>query len=96
VRAHRGLGVRVAGVTPLRVFISRRTRAYIILSASAFLWVFLGFGFINGAVLQLNVNIKYASNGDSIAVYAAVLRFNSWWIIGIGQGIQQCAGVERL
>jgi hypothetical protein len=92
VRAHRGLGVRVAGVTPLRVFIPGAHVPILFLAFPlSFGYPLNGFGFSNDAMFRLNVNIKYASNGDSIAVYVAVLRFYRRRIIGIGQGVQQSA-----
>ena len=89
MRAHRGLGVRVAGVTPLRVFIPGAHVPILFLAlALSFGYPLTGFGFSNDAMFRFNVNIKYASNADLIAVYAAVLRLNSRRIIGTGQGIQ--------
>ena len=94
VRAHRGLGARAASVTPLRVFIPGAHVPILFLAFPlSFGYPLAGFDFSNGVIFQSNVNIKYASNGELIAVDAAVLRFNSWWIIGIGQGIQQSPGI---
>ncbi len=95
MRAHRGLGVRVAGVTPLRVFIPGAHVPILFLAlALSFGYPLTGFDFSNGAIFRLNVNIKYASNAELISVDVAVLRFNRavvGAIIGASQRIQQSA-----
>ena len=97
MRAHRGLGARAASVTPLRVFIPGAHVPILFLAlALSFGYPLTGSDFSNGAMFRLNVNIKYASNGDSIVVDAAIFGVDRRRIIGTSQGIQQCAAIERL
>ena len=59
VRAHRGLGVRVAGVTPLRVFIPGMHVPILFLAlALSFGYPLAGFDFSNGMLFRLNANVN--------------------------------------
>ena len=59
VRAHRGLGVRVAGVTPLRVFIPGAHVPILFLAlALSFGYPLTGSDFSNGAMFRLNANVN--------------------------------------
>ena len=85
VRAHRGLGVRVACVTPLRVFIPGAHVPILFLALA------LSFGSPLAGFRKSIINGYSAS-----IVNQFIFRVDSWSIIGISQGIQQSAGIERL